>query len=179
MSAAAVFTAPALADFAPVIQPAGSAAALETVSMPIEDDLLNAHAAVLKAVENGDEVDKDALAKLLAVITEQTKDVVSRDLILAHLALLATFHQQLHDTNNEAKDLAYLCTTEVRYLAFMDALGKAIAKDASLIENPPLPPLDVAMMWHSHALSPIRYADDMQRLHGLDMIQVAFPMMCL
>ncbi|KAJ3368639.1 hypothetical protein GGF31_006199 [Allomyces arbusculus] len=137
------------------------------------------HVATLQSAKNDDQVDKDALAKLLVVIAEQSKDVVSCDLVLAHLVLLATFHQQLRDADNEAKDLAYLCSAETRYLAFMDALGKAIAKDASLIANPPLPPLDVAMMWHSHALSPIRYADDMQRLYGPDMIQVAFPMLRL
>ncbi|KNE69980.1 hypothetical protein AMAG_14816 [Allomyces macrogynus ATCC 38327] len=137
------------------------------------------HVATLQSAKNDDKVDKDALAKLLVVIAEQSKDVVSCDLVLAHLVLLAAFHQQLRDAENEAKDLAFLCAAEARYLAFMSALGKAIAKDASLIENPPLPPLDVAMMWHSHALSPIRYADDMQRLYGPDMIQVAFPMMRL
>ncbi|KAJ3373592.1 hypothetical protein GGF31_000433 [Allomyces arbusculus] len=39
----------------------------------------------------------DALAKFLDVISEQTKDVVPRDLMLANLVLLATFHEQLRD----------------------------------------------------------------------------------
>ncbi|KNE71029.1 hypothetical protein AMAG_15285 [Allomyces macrogynus ATCC 38327] len=143
------------------------------------DDFVAAHAAVFQSAKDGDKVNKDALVKLLAVISSQTKDVVSHDLILAHLVLLTTFHQQLRNADNEAKDLAHLCSAETRYLAFMDGLRKAIAIDASLVENPPLPPLDVAMIWHSHMLSPIRYADDVQRLFGPDMVQVAFPMMRL
>ncbi|KAJ3355907.1 hypothetical protein GGF32_001768 [Allomyces javanicus] len=178
MSAAAVVTVPIPVDFASVVVPA-VAATKGATSMPVEDDVLAVHAAVLQAAKDGDKVNKDALAKLLAAISEQTKEDVSRDLVLAHLLLLVTFHQQLRDANNEAKDLALLCTTETRYIAFMAALSKAVAKDASLIENPPLPPLDVAMMKHSHALSPIRDADDMQRLYGPDMIQVAFPLMRL
>ncbi|KAJ3368641.1 hypothetical protein GGF31_006201 [Allomyces arbusculus] len=140
MSTAAVL-APAPVELAPIVDAVTVDGATSTI--PI-DDVLSAHAAVLKAAEDGNKVDKDALAKLLAVITEQTKDVVSHDLVLAHLVLLATFHQQLRGAD-EAKDLAYLCSAETRYFGFIEALGKAIARDASLIENPPLPPLDVAM----------------------------------
>ncbi|KNE69982.1 hypothetical protein AMAG_14818 [Allomyces macrogynus ATCC 38327] len=98
------------------LEPTVDAATLEqTVMAPVENGL-PIHTAVLKAAKDGDNVDKDALAKLLAVITERTKDIVSHDLVLAHLVLLAAFHQQLRDAENEAKDLAFLCAAEARYL---------------------------------------------------------------
>ncbi|KNE70071.1 hypothetical protein AMAG_20232 [Allomyces macrogynus ATCC 38327] len=71
-------------------------------------------------------------------------------------------------------------------LLAIPALSKAIAKDATLVENPPLLPLDVAMFWHAHAfcmraispvLNPVRYSDDAQRLFGPAMIKVTFPLM--
>ncbi|KAJ3364494.1 hypothetical protein GGF31_009010, partial [Allomyces arbusculus] len=112
-------------------------------------DALAAHAAIVKGAQDGDKVDKDAVETLVTAIGERTAAVVSRDTVLAHTVLLAAFHQ-LRDDTNDAKNLAFLCTSEARYLAFMRALAKAVVMDASLIENPPLPPLDVAMFWHSH-----------------------------
>ncbi|KNE65573.1 hypothetical protein AMAG_09554 [Allomyces macrogynus ATCC 38327] len=100
--------------------------------------------------------------------------------MLAHAYLLSVFTYELRDADNEAKDLAFLSAAETRYLAYMDALAKAVAKDAPLAENLPLPPADVAMFWHSHMLSPNRYADDMGRRYGLRMLaKVSFPMIRL
>ncbi|KAJ3359027.1 hypothetical protein GGF31_004341, partial [Allomyces arbusculus] len=178
MSAAAVIVPAAPEPVLALADPAAAAGADVDASVPMEDALA-AHAAVLWATEDLDAVDQSALASVLAAIADRTKDVVSHDTMLAHLLLLATFHQQMRDGENEAKDLAFLCAAEARYLAYMDALAKAVAKDASLVENPPLPPLDVAMFWHSHMLSPLRYADDVQRRYGPAMIRIAFPMMRL
>ncbi|KNE64611.1 hypothetical protein AMAG_09967 [Allomyces macrogynus ATCC 38327] len=149
-----------------------------TKSTPIQGgkDALAAHAAIVKGAQDGDKVDKDAVETLVTAIGERTAAVVSRDTVLAHTVLLAAFHQ-LRDDTNEAKNLAFLCTSEARYLAFMRALAKAVVMDASLTENPPLPPLDVAMFWHSHMLSPIRFADDMQRCFGDQMLNVDFPLL--
>ncbi|KAJ3361953.1 hypothetical protein GGF32_006830 [Allomyces javanicus] len=135
--------------------------------------------AVVESTKNGGKVDKVALGKLVDVIAEQAASTVSRDLILGHTFLLVTFNRELRDGENEAKDLAYLCSTESRYGAYMTALAQAVAKDASLIQNVPLPPIDVAMFWHSHMLSPIRYADDMHRCYGPEVIQIPFPLMRL
>ncbi|KAJ3361742.1 hypothetical protein GGF32_007066 [Allomyces javanicus] len=112
-------------------------------------DALITQAAVLKAARDGDKVDKDAVATLTAMIAEHTANTVSRDTLLAHTVLLAAFHHQLR---GEAKNFAFLCTAETRYLAFMDALAKAV-------------------------LSPIRYADDMQRCYGNQMLDIDFPLL--
>ncbi|KAJ3374407.1 putative kinase [Allomyces arbusculus] len=135
--------------------------------------------AVIESAKNAGKVDKVALGKLVNVIAEHTASTVSRDLILAHTFLLVTFHHELRDGESEAKDLAYLCEAESRYGAYMMALAKAVAKDASLIRNVPLPPIDVAMFWHSHMLSPIRYADDVHRCYNADLMQISFPLVRL
>ncbi|KNE66697.1 hypothetical protein AMAG_19494 [Allomyces macrogynus ATCC 38327] len=71
-------------------------------------------------------VEQDAFAKLLDVIGKQTQEVVSRDLLLAHLVLLVSFHEKLRDDDNEAKDFVLLCNGESRYFAFMTALGTGL-----------------------------------------------------
>ncbi|KNE67774.1 hypothetical protein AMAG_12499 [Allomyces macrogynus ATCC 38327] len=174
MSATAVAsTAPAYTM--PVADDVSSSAV--DVAVSLKDEALAAHAAVLKAGMNGDAVDKDALNKLVDVIGTETAEPVSRDALLAHTLLLSTFHRQTGDS--EAKDLAFLCAAEVRYLAFLDALAKAVVKDKSLIETPPLPPMDVAMFWHSHMLSPLRFADDMTRRYDSTFDDMSLPLMRL
>ncbi|KAJ3372266.1 hypothetical protein GGF31_002124 [Allomyces arbusculus] len=142
------------------------------------DVALAAHALIVQAAQNEDKVDEVALTKLVELIGERTKDLVSRDSLMAHMFLLAAFHHQMRH-EDEAKDLALLCCSEARYLAFMDALAQAVSKDASIVENPPLPPLDVAMFWHSHMLSPIRYVEDMQRRYGRTVVRINFPLLRL
>ncbi|KNE70036.1 hypothetical protein AMAG_20218 [Allomyces macrogynus ATCC 38327] len=123
------------------------------------------------------ETEKNAdVAALVADIGARIESTVSRDTLLAHLVLLTVFHRQLCDNANEVKDFSFLCAAETRYLTFMDAMAKAVIEDASLVEEPPLPPVDVALIWHSHLLSPIRYADDVQRRYGRAVARVSFPL---
>ncbi|KAJ3353894.1 hypothetical protein GGF32_002752 [Allomyces javanicus] len=61
----------------------------------------------------------------------------------------------------------------------MDALAQVVAKDASVVENPPFPLLDVAMFWHSHMRSPTRYAENMQRRYGRTFVRINFPLLRL
>ncbi|KAJ3366932.1 hypothetical protein GGF31_007733, partial [Allomyces arbusculus] len=140
-------------------------------------DVLITQAAIVKAARDGGKVDKDAVATLTAMIAEHTANTVSRDTVLAHTVLLAAFHHQLHGNANDTKGFAFLCAAETRYLAFMDALAKAVLTNTSLVKSPPLPPLDVAMFWHAHMLSPIRFSDDMQRCFGDQMLDVDFPLL--
>ncbi|KNE59779.1 hypothetical protein AMAG_05243 [Allomyces macrogynus ATCC 38327] len=121
------------------------------------EDVLAAHAAVVQVAKSGDEVKTAALK-----------------------SSLPSSHK-VRDGKNKAKDLcvAFMCSAETRYLAHMDALANAINKDASLLENLPLPPLNVALIWHSHTLSPVRYADDIQRRYGSTLEHVDFPVLRL
>ncbi|KAJ3372267.1 hypothetical protein GGF31_002125 [Allomyces arbusculus] len=61
----------------------------------------------------------------------------------------------------------------------MDALAQVVANDTSIVENPPFPPLDVAMFWHSHMRSPTRYAENMQRRYGRTFVRINVPLLCL
>ncbi|KAJ3362536.1 hypothetical protein GGF32_005981 [Allomyces javanicus] len=96
------------------------------------------------------------LNKLVAAVGKTTADQVSRDTLLAHSILIQRGQGPR-----------------------VPVLAKALAKDASLVKNVPLPPLDVAMYWHSHILSPIRYIDDMQRLFGFMFDDIEYPLMRL
>ncbi|KAJ3367955.1 hypothetical protein GGF31_006911 [Allomyces arbusculus] len=145
----------------------------------LKDEALASHAAELKAGKNGDEVSKDALYKLVDVIGTKTAEFVSRDLLLAHTLLLSHFHHQLRDGDNEAKDLAFLCAAETRYIAYLDAVAKAAIKDKALVDALPLPPMDVAMFLHSHMLSPLRFADDMTRRYGPTFVGLSLPLVRL
>ncbi|KAJ3365546.1 hypothetical protein GGF31_008511 [Allomyces arbusculus] len=150
--------------------------ALSTLPDHILSTILSA---VNTSVKSDGKVDKVAFGKLVDVIGEQSASAVSRDSVLAHTFLLVTFHHKLLDGNSEINDLAVLCAAELRYDAYMKALVTAVAKDASFIKNVPLPPVDVAMFWHAHMLSPIRYADDVHRFYSPDLMQISFPLMRL
>ncbi|KNE66946.1 hypothetical protein AMAG_19552 [Allomyces macrogynus ATCC 38327] len=76
-----------------------------------------------------------ALNKLVVAVGKNTAGQVSRDTLLARSILPNVFYHRL----------AFLYMAEMLYLQFMFALAKAVAKDASLVKNVPLPPLDVAM----------------------------------
>ncbi|KAJ3368961.1 hypothetical protein GGF31_005921 [Allomyces arbusculus] len=143
--------------------------------------VLDADSCAMKATSTstilpGDQVGKHAVPALVTDIGGRIETTVSCDTLLAHLVLLAVFHRQLRDDENEVKDIAFLCAAETRYLAFMDALAKAVMNDVSLVDAPPLPPVDVALFWHAHMLSPIRYMDDVQRRYGRALARVSFPL---
>ncbi|KAJ3353519.1 hypothetical protein GGF32_002965 [Allomyces javanicus] len=146
--------------------------------VPVQDDAMTALAAAVRATKDAETFDKDAVNKFVKAIGERITDAISRDFVIAHTLLLAVFHFNLRH-EKEAKDLAYLCSAETRYIAYLDMVAKTVAKDASVIENLPLPPLDVAMFWHSHMLSPLRYADDICRRYGRAMLRIDFPLMRL
>ncbi|KAJ3372490.1 hypothetical protein GGF31_001931 [Allomyces arbusculus] len=121
---------------------------------------------------NGGNVDKVALNKLVVAIGDNTGDQVLRDTLIAHSILLILFFRQLYDQDGENK---YLYTLSVH-----DRLAKAVIKDVSLVKNVPLPPLDVAMFWHSlQCLSPIRYAEDMMRMFGPSFDDIEYQLMRL
>ncbi|KAJ3131283.1 hypothetical protein HK100_006555 [Physocladia obscura] len=86
--------------------------------------------------------------------------VVSIQSVHAHLGLLHRF-SVLEDDNRDA-DLRYLCHAEQRYLKWLEFL-KDIRPDPL---NLPLPPIDVAWMWHAHMLNPLRYLEDCYNIFG-------------
>ncbi|KNE71917.1 hypothetical protein AMAG_16341 [Allomyces macrogynus ATCC 38327] len=78
----------------------------EAVVVPAApDEALAAHTAVLKAVKDGDEANKDALNKFVDAIGTETAEIVSRDALLAHTLLLSIFYHKLRDGDNETKDV--------------------------------------------------------------------------
>ncbi|KAJ3359185.1 hypothetical protein GGF32_009557 [Allomyces javanicus] len=93
----------------------------------------------------------------------------------AHLRILGAFHA-LQAPDDEVADLMFLCRGEIRYETWMRALAQAIHDNPNFIAEPPLPPVDVAMFWFAHMLSLIRYNDDMNRLFGAAILDVAFPL---
>ncbi|KAJ3353895.1 hypothetical protein GGF32_002753 [Allomyces javanicus] len=73
------------------------------------ETVLAAHAAIVQAAQNGDQVDTVALAKIVGSIGEGTEDLVSRDILMAHAFLLVAFYHQLQCHESEAKDLNVGC----------------------------------------------------------------------
>lgn len=97
---------------------------------------------------------------------DQLQSWVTLDQCKAHLRLLLHF-STLHTTCSSRSELdhfAFLCMAEVRYTDWMYALARAVGQDSALATHAPIPPLDVALFWAAHMLSPIRYMDDMCRL---------------
>ncbi|KAJ3120660.1 hypothetical protein HK098_004419 [Nowakowskiella sp. JEL0407] len=113
---------------------------------------------------------------------------VSVETIEAHLLVLSRFnmvtneiiaHQALTpndvpgvDTHSTLfKDWRYLCRAELRYNTWITFLAREKPEPQTI----PLPPLDVAMMWHAHMLSPLRYLEDTYRLFKTTNIPYEFP----
>ncbi|KAJ3359186.1 hypothetical protein GGF32_009558 [Allomyces javanicus] len=135
---------------------------------------------VVAAAAAGDSaVTSDAGPAVLSTQAEATPVVVDSCVTQArceaHLRILGAF-QILQAQDDEIADLTFLCRGEVRYEAWMRALAREIQNDPRLITEPPIPPVDVAMFWFAHMLSPIRYNDDMNRLFGAQILDVAFPL---
>ncbi|KAL1924966.1 uncharacterized protein VTP21DRAFT_4620 [Calcarisporiella thermophila] len=105
-------------------------------------------------------------------ITTNVDEVVTPQSLHMHLACLHKFYQMAIQDNEEL-DKLYLNRAEYRYTLWMQIIHK-------LKPNPlPLPPWDVALVWHAHMLSPFRYAEDMVRLYKMDAIEINFPLEAL
>ncbi|KAJ3140111.1 hypothetical protein HK100_010369 [Physocladia obscura] len=88
-------------------------------------------------------------------------EVVTVQSTLAHLGLLHRLHV-LEDRINKDADFRYLCHAEQRYLKWLNFLKEERPDPQSF----PLPPIDVALMWHAHMLNPLRYLEDSYLILG-------------
>ncbi|KAJ3193248.1 hypothetical protein HK101_005147, partial [Irineochytrium annulatum] len=95
-----------------------------------------------------------------AIVPVVTDVVVTPATLEAHLGLLHRF--VLLESADQLADWRYLCHAEQRYLMWLDYL-KEERPDPSAT---PLPPLDVALIWHSHMLSPLRYYEDFYHIYN-------------
>ncbi|CAG8636873.1 11775_t:CDS:2, partial [Ambispora leptoticha] len=96
--------------------------------------------------------------------------VVNPEMLHAHLTLLTKF-KELEQSDQEMDD-RYLLRAEQRYIAWINLLNdKNFPK-----EEMPIPPLDVCLIWHAHCLSPLRYYEDMLRLHDPQAHNYSFPL---
>ncbi|KAI9591649.1 hypothetical protein BDF19DRAFT_426052 [Syncephalis fuscata] len=89
-------------------------------------------------------------------------------LVNAHIILLQRFNEL--ELENDADDNIVLLRAEQRYLHWLAYLQKR-RPDAI-----PVPPIDVAMLWCTHMLSPLRYMEDMIRLFGDHMLAYNIPL---
>ncbi|KAI8058599.1 hypothetical protein BDF22DRAFT_666688 [Syncephalis plumigaleata] len=94
--------------------------------------------------------------------------VVSVETLSRHMVLLQRFATLERD--NIVEDEVMLLRAEQRYLHWLAYLHKRRP------DNMPTPPLDVAMMWSTHMLSPLRYMEDMTRLFGKHMLKYCIPL---
>ncbi|KAJ3036157.1 hypothetical protein HDV00_003013 [Rhizophlyctis rosea] len=88
----------------------------------------------------------------------------------AHLGLLARFSAL--ESPNQTDDFQFLCQAEIRYISWLTYL-KDKRPDP---DNIPLPPLDVAYMWHAHMLNPLRYYEDTYHLFGMADVPYYMPL---
>ncbi|KAJ3320301.1 hypothetical protein HDU76_000340 [Blyttiomyces sp. JEL0837] len=104
-------------------------------------------------------------------VTPVTVDkVVTVSAAVAHLSLLGRFARL--ESADVMNDLKFLCRAEQRYLMWLDFL--AINKpDPELM---PLPPLDVAMVWYNHFLTPLRYLEDCFQIFRTTSSPYSFPL---
>ncbi|KAF0394652.1 hypothetical protein F8M41_010331 [Gigaspora margarita] len=97
--------------------------------------------------------------------------VVNPKMLHAHLAMLSKFNS-LEQQDNEI-DQRYLLRSEKRYLLWVGLLNNNSFKD---VEEVPIPPIDVCLIWHAHLLSPFRYYEDMRRSHDPTSKEYNFPL---
>ncbi|KAJ1551675.1 hypothetical protein HK096_004954 [Nowakowskiella sp. JEL0078] len=69
-------------------------------------------------------------------------------------------------------DWLFLCRAEVRYNMWLSFL----VRNKPNPNRMPLPPLDVALIWHSHMLNPLRYLEDLYCMSGEPMSPYSFPL---
>ncbi|KAL1924968.1 uncharacterized protein VTP21DRAFT_4622 [Calcarisporiella thermophila] len=104
--------------------------------------------------------------------TTNVDEVVTPQSLHMHLACLHKFYQMAIQDNEEL-DKLFLNRAEYRYTLWMQIIHRLKA-------NPlPVPPWDVALVWHAHMLSPYRYAEDMIRLYKADAMEINFPLQAL
>ncbi|KAI8815073.1 hypothetical protein BJ742DRAFT_765470 [Cladochytrium replicatum] len=80
--------------------------------------------------------------------------------------------------SSELLDWAFYCRAELRYIKWLELLkfrhfGNLMGHESETI----LPPLDVALFWHSHMLNPLRYYEDMYSFFGVGQNDIEFPLM--
>ncbi|KAI9324495.1 hypothetical protein DFJ73DRAFT_242910, partial [Zopfochytrium polystomum] len=91
----------------------------------------------------------------------------------AHLGLLHRFVVlEPHDRFDQMADWRYLCRAELRYLKWLNFLATQRPHPDSL----PLPPIDVALMWHAHMLNPLRYYEDTSFILGASAPEYSMPL---
>ncbi|RKP24347.1 hypothetical protein SYNPS1DRAFT_29884 [Syncephalis pseudoplumigaleata] len=90
-----------------------------------------------------------------------------RSPVRQHALLLGRFTEL--ELDDDTDDNILLLRAEQRYLHWLAYLHKRRP------ETMPVPPLDVAMMWCTHMLSPLRYMEDMIRLFGEHMLDYSIP----
>ncbi|KAI9334291.1 hypothetical protein BDR26DRAFT_570941 [Obelidium mucronatum] len=117
--------------------------------------------AKLKAIKKTSTHEKSGNATDGPVPPIEVDVVVTVDSAVAHLGLLHRF-SVLEDKDDQFADWAFLCRAEERYLLWLDLLKKQRPDP----DRMPLPPLDVAMMWHAHMLNPLRYLEDCYFIFG-------------
>ncbi|KAJ3386596.1 hypothetical protein HDU84_001449 [Entophlyctis sp. JEL0112] len=102
-----------------------------------------------------------SVISLKPVVPVTVDSVVDVETAIAHLGLLHRF-SVLEMKENQLADWSYLCHAEQRYLMWLDLLRET----RPLPDELPLPPLDVALVWHTHMLNPLRYLEDCYFIFG-------------
>ncbi|KAJ1962831.1 hypothetical protein IWQ62_003401, partial [Dispira parvispora] len=102
---------------------------------------------------------------------EATFDSLSVKQLQYHMTLLKWFSTlKYEDPTTNAK---FLLLAEERYVCWLSLL-KYWTWDTNTI---PVPPIDVALMWHAHLLSPFAYYEDMSLLeHNGLLLEYEFPL---
>ncbi|KAJ1555890.1 hypothetical protein HK405_011170, partial [Cladochytrium tenue] len=88
----------------------------------------------------------------------------------AHLGLLHRFC--MLESKDQLADWRFLCHAERRYLKWLDYLQEKRPDPESI----PLPPIDVALIWHAHMLNPLRYYEDCFHIFGNSYVPYYMPL---
>ncbi|RKP24945.1 hypothetical protein SYNPS1DRAFT_29313 [Syncephalis pseudoplumigaleata] len=100
-----------------------------------------------------------------------TLDGISVEQLQHHLTLLKWFKEL--ESGDVAADKRFLLLAEQRY----EAWARILQSLADRPNDVPVPPIDIAYMWHSHMLSPHRYYEDNYYLQRRDTVMnIAFPL---
>jgi hypothetical protein len=101
------------------------------------------------------------------MITSAPEKFLDLNLLSYHLQILAAFEGFLSSAPTEEQARLYLINAECRYELYLDMLSKfytdSLAVDGKLYSEgalSPLPPFDVAMVYHAHLLSASSFRED-------------------